>query len=113
MRLAVGLMGAVVALLSIGQSMRAQTAEKPAAVPQESPNGQVDTRPLQSFHLTNISSQNDANEIVVALRNSLDPNVKMYLVPSQNTIVMRGSTEQIAMAQKIINDLDRPRRPIG
>ena len=110
MRLAFRLIGAVVALTSIGQSVRAQTVEKPIAIPQDSPNGHVDTRPLQSFHLTNISSQNDANEIVVAIRNTLDPNVKMYLVPSQNTIVMRGTTEQIAMAQKIVNELDRPKK---
>jgi type II secretory pathway component GspD/PulD (secretin) len=118
MRFAIGFMGAVAVLGLIGQSAKAQTAEKPAAIPvekpaiipQQDPYAHVDPRPLQSFHLTNISSQNDANEIVVAVRNSLDPNVKLYLVPSQNMIVMRGSTEQIAMAQKIINELDRPKK---
>lgn len=110
MRFAVGLMGAVAALGLIGQSARAQTVEKPAMILQQDPYGHVDPRPLRSFHLTNISSQNDANEIVVAVRNNLDPNVKIYLVPSQNTIVMRGSDEQLAMAQKIIGELDRPKK---
>ncbi|MGD0443784.1 MAG: secretin N-terminal domain-containing protein [Edaphobacter sp.] len=116
MRFAIGFMGAVAALGLIGQSARAQTTEKPAATPvekpaiQQDPNGHVDTRPMQSFHLTNINSQNEANEVTVAVRNLLDPNAKLYLVPSQNMIVMRGSTEQIAMAQKIINELDRPKK---
>jgi type II secretory pathway component GspD/PulD (secretin) len=118
MRFAIGFMGVVAALGLIAHSAGAQTAEKPAAIPvekpamipQQDPYGHVDPRPMQSFHLTNISSQNDANEVTVALRNLLDPNVKLYLVPSQNMIVMRGSTEQIAMAQKIINELDRPKK---
>jgi type II secretory pathway component GspD/PulD (secretin) len=116
MRFAIGFMGAVAALGLIGQSARAQTAEKPATIPvekpaiQQDPNGHVDTRPMQSFHLTNISSQNEANEVTVAVRNLLDPNAKLYLVPNQNMIVMRGSTEQIAMAQKIISELDRPKK---
>jgi hypothetical protein len=105
-----GILGAILAVALIGPSAWGQTAEKPAAIAQESAYGHVDPRPLQSFHLTNVSSQNDANEIVVAVRNCLDPNVKIYLVPSQNTIVMRGSNEQLAMAQKIVDELDRPKK---
>ncbi|HXC97374.1 MAG TPA: secretin N-terminal domain-containing protein [Edaphobacter sp.] len=87
----------------------AQTTEKSPTTQQDS-FGHVDTRPMQSFHLMNISSQNDANEVAVALRNLLDPSVKVFLVPNQNTIVMRGSTEQIALAQKVVSELDRPKK---
>ena len=31
---------------------------------------------VQTFYLTNVSQQNDANEILVALRNLLDPSVE-------------------------------------
>jgi len=93
----------------IGQSAMAQAPEKPAVVSQDSA-GHVDPRPYQSFHLTNMTSQNDANEIVVAIRNSLDPAVKIFLVPGQNTIVMRGTPDQLALAQKIISDLDRAKK---
>src|ERR1700739_3092579 len=48
------------------------------------PGSRVDTRPLQMIPLTNVGQQNDANEIVVAIRNVLDPSVKIYLVPSRN-----------------------------
>ncbi|WP_263377719.1 cohesin domain-containing protein [Granulicella paludicola] len=64
---------------------------------------------VQVFYLTNVSQQNDANEILVALRNLLDPNVHMYLVGSQNAIIMRATPSELTLAEKLINDLDRIR----
>ena len=62
---------------------------------------------MQTFYLTNASQQNDANEILTAVRQILDPSVKMYLVPSQNAIVMRATPDQLLLMQKMLNDLDR------
>jgi type II secretory pathway component GspD/PulD (secretin) len=53
---------------------------------------------------------NDANEVLVALRNLLPPDVKIYLAPSQNAITMRATADELALAQKIIGDLDRPKK---
>ncbi len=64
----------------------------------------------KTFYLANTNQQNEANEIVTALRNMLDPSVKIYLVPSQSAIVMRSSPENLALAQKLIGDLDRPKK---
>jgi len=69
----------------------------------------LDDLAVQTFYLTNASQQNDANEILVALRNLLDPSVKIYLVASQNAIVMRATTNELILAEKLINDLDRVR----
>jgi len=69
----------------------------------------MDDLAVQTFYLTNASQQNDANEILVALRNLLDPSVKIYLVASQNAIVMRATTDELTLAEKLINDLDRVR----
>ena len=69
----------------------------------------MDDLAVQTFYLTNASQQNDANEILVALRNLLDPSVKIYLVGSQNAIVMRATTDELTLAEKLINDLDRVR----
>lgn len=74
------------------------------------PNPRMDTRPFQMFYLTNATRQEEANEIVVAIRNLLDPSVKIYLVPTQNAIAMRATPEELALAQKVINDLDRPKK---
>ncbi len=69
----------------------------------------LDEQAVQTFYLTNAAQQNDANELVVAIRNLLDPSVKIYLVPSQNAIVMRATPDELLIAQKLLNDLDRAR----
>jgi len=69
----------------------------------------LDDLAVETFYLTNVSQQNDANEILVALRNLFDPTTKMLLVASQNAIVMRATPEELILAEKIINDLDRTR----
>ncbi len=70
---------------------------------------ELDEQAVQTFYLTNASQQNDANEVVVAIRNLLDPSTKIYLVPSQNAIVMRATPDQLLLAEKLLNDLDRAR----
>jgi len=62
---------------------------------------------VQTFYLTNMSTANDATEVLTAIRNLLDPSVKIFLVPSQNAIVMRATPDQLMLAQKVMNDLDR------
>jgi general secretion pathway protein D len=69
----------------------------------------LDPQAVQTFYLTNASQANDANELVVAIRNLLDPSVKIYVVPSQNAIVMRATPDELLIAQKLLNDLDRAR----
>ena len=70
---------------------------------------ELNDQAVQTFYLTNVSQQNDANEILIALRNLLDTSIKVYLVASQNAIVLRASPDELILAEKIINDLDRTR----
>jgi type II secretory pathway component GspD/PulD (secretin) len=108
------ILGVILAVILIGSSAWGQIPNnappEPTTLRQENPNLRVDSRPYQTFYLTNATQQNDANEVVVAIRNLLDPSVKIYLVPSQNAITMRGTPEQLALAQKVINDIDRPEK---
>ncbi len=67
---------------------------------------------LQTFYLTNVAQQNDANEILIALRNLLDPSSKLLLVVSQNALVVRATTDELRLAEKVINDLDRQRAEV-
>jgi general secretion pathway protein D len=69
----------------------------------------LDELAVQTFYLSNSSQANDGNEILTGLRLLLDPSVKLYLVPSQNAIVMRGTSDELLLAQKLINDFDRAR----
>lgn len=63
----------------------------------------------QTLYLTNSTGQRDANDIQTALRNML-PSVKLYYVATGNALSMRGSAEDIAMAQKILAEIDRPKK---
>jgi type II secretory pathway component GspD/PulD (secretin) len=64
----------------------------------------------RTFYLNNSVLQSDANELVTALRNMLEPCDKAYLVANQSAIVMEAPPDQLALAQKLITDLDRPRK---
>src|ERR1700761_5185949 len=63
----------------------------------------------KTFYLSNLTRQQDAEEIQTDLRNML-PAAKLYYVPSQSALSVRGSAEDIALAQKMLADLDRPRK---
>lgn len=70
---------------------------------------ELDEQAVQTFYLTNAWQQNDLNDVQTALRNVLASNVKVYAVASQNAIVMRGTPDELLLAQKLIGDLDKPR----
>ena len=63
----------------------------------------------QTLYLTNLTQQKDAIELVNDLRNML-PNAKLYYVPSQSAFSIRASVEEIALAQKILADLDKTKK---
>jgi general secretion pathway protein D len=69
---------------------------------------ELDEQAVQTFYLSNASQQNDLNDIQTALRNVLS-NAKLYGVPSQNAIVMRATPDELLLAQKLVNDLDKAR----
>ena len=69
---------------------------------------ELDEQAVQTFYLTNAWQQNDLNDVQTALRNVLT-NIKVYGVQSQNALVMRGTPDELLLAQKLINDLDKAR----
>jgi general secretion pathway protein D len=74
------------------------------------PNKRQDlsTMAVQTFYLSNAATQADQNELLTALRNVLETNVKVFLVPSQNAIVMRATPDQLLLTQELLANLDRP-----
>jgi hypothetical protein len=86
-----------IAVCSIAVSALAQTqASKPEEV-------------YQTLYLTNLAHPNDAEEVTNTLRNML-PSAKMYYVPSQSAIAMKGTPEEIALARKILTDMDKNKK---
>ncbi|HEX3374355.1 MAG TPA: hypothetical protein VHS13_09105 [Edaphobacter sp.] len=115
MKFACGILGVAVALSGCGawaQTGESGTTDKGSTASRQdvAANAKVDSRPLQTFYLTNATQVNDGNEIVVALRNLLPPDVKTYIASNQNAIMVRGTPDELALAQKIISDLDRAKK---
>ncbi len=69
---------------------------------------ELEEQAVQTFYLTNAWQQNDLNDVQTAIRNVL-PNSHVYGVASQNAIVMRGTPDELLLAQKLVNDLDKAR----
>ena len=68
----------------------------------------LDEQAVQTFYLTNAWQQNDLNDVSTAIRNVM-PTAKAFPVQSQNAIVMRGTPDELLLAQQLIDDLDKPR----
>ena len=63
---------------------------------------------IRTFYLTNLSQPNELQDLVNILRTLLDTQ-RLQQFPSQQAIVVRGTPDQIAMAEKLIGDLDKSR----
>ncbi len=63
---------------------------------------------LKTFYLSNISQPTELQDVVNAIRAVLDVQRVQQLL-SQNALVVRGTPDQIALAEKLVDDLDRAR----
>jgi len=71
----------------------------------------LDETAVQTFYLTNAWQPNDLTDVQTAVRNIL-VGIKIFGVPSQNAIVVRGTPDELLLAQKLINDLDKARSEV-
>jgi general secretion pathway protein D len=69
---------------------------------------QLEQEAAQVFYLANATQQNDLNDVQTALRNVL-VEAKLYSLPSQNAIVVRGTPDQLILAEQLIDDFDKAR----
>jgi general secretion pathway protein D len=63
---------------------------------------------MKTFYLKNVSTQSDLQEAANTLRGILDL-TKLQLIPNQNAIILRGTPDQMVLAQKLITDIDKPK----
>jgi general secretion pathway protein D len=63
---------------------------------------------IRTFYLSNLSQPNELQDLVNILRTLLDTQ-RLQQFPSQQAIVVRGTPDQIALAEKLIDDLDKSR----
>ena len=77
-------------------------------IAQENPTKrkEVEQNVVKTFYLSNLSQQTEIQEIVNTLRMILEIS-KIQALPSQNAVVVRGTPDQIALAEKLVSDLDK------
>src|SRR5215469_2801460 len=63
---------------------------------------------LKVFYLTNVNTPQELQEIVNAVR-VVTELTRLMPYNSQNAIIARGEADRVALAEKIIHDLDKPR----
>lgn len=118
------LLGSTLIFAGTSTQASAQTSATPVAPhksQEETPNAVGETPrlanhgrdtnldPLKTFYLKAGGVADYSNEIVTSIRVMLDPRAKVYLIPSVNAIVVRGAPEDLLTAQKIIEEVDRPK----
>jgi general secretion pathway protein D len=61
---------------------------------------------IKTFYLGNVSSPTDLQDIVNAIRTVLEVQ-RIQQIPSQNAIVIKGTPDQLALAEKMVDDIDK------
>src|ERR1022692_354207 len=69
---------------------------------------EIEQSVIRTFYLANLSQPNELQDLVNILRTLLDTQ-RLQQFPSQQPIVVRGTPDQIALAEKLIEDLDKSR----
>jgi type II secretory pathway component GspD/PulD (secretin) len=64
---------------------------------------------VQTIFLSNATQQNDLNDVATDLRNVM-PKAHIFPDQGQNAITLRATEEDLPTAQKLIADLDKPRK---
>lgn len=92
---------ALLALMNLGLGATAQTT----SILSKS----ADAEPYRTFYLANLADEHEPDEVVSDLRIML-PHARLFYVPSEGAISMRGTADDMELAAKILSEIDRPRK---
>src|SRR5256886_1039966 len=71
----------------------------------------VEQSVIKTFYLANLSQPTELQDVVNALRQILEIS-RIQPLPSQGALVVRGTPDQIALAEKLVGDLDKARSEV-
>jgi type II secretory pathway component GspD/PulD (secretin) len=94
------------------ESPKAAVSDSPATKPASPPStrSDPDSWPVHTFYLKNSDSQATLNDDVTILRNTIARDSQINVVFSQNAIVTRVNPSEIPKIEKILSDIDRPKK---
>ncbi|HEY1215347.1 MAG TPA: hypothetical protein VGE93_17080, partial [Bryobacteraceae bacterium] len=68
---------------------------------------------VKVFYIQNATTQNELSEIFNGVRTGAKLTTGIFQIPSQDAIVVRGNTDQVALAEKLVHDLDQPKSEVS
>ena len=67
---------------------------------------EIEQSVVKTFYLSNLSATTELQDVVNTLRTILEV-TRVLPLPSQGAIVVRGTPDQVALAEKLIDDIDK------
>jgi type II secretory pathway component GspD/PulD (secretin) len=92
--------------LATGAAGQSKTDDAKPSEPRPADTRVPPVESYQVFYLTHAMQIGDLQDIQTDLRNML-PRAKVYGVPSQYAISVRGTADDLLLAQKVVTELDR------
>ena len=71
----------------------------------------LDQSVVKTFYLTNAASQTEFQDIANTLRTILDI-TRVQPIAAENALIVRGTPDQVALAEKLVSDLDKSRAEV-
>lgn len=63
---------------------------------------------MKTFYLHNLSTASELQEAAGTLKAILDVS-RVQLIPAQNAMIIRGTQDQMVLAEKVLSDIDKPK----
>jgi general secretion pathway protein D len=86
-------------------------SSKAIFVASETKRKEFEDNVMMTFYIRNASTPAELQEVVGTLKGILDIS-RIQVNPSHNTITLRGTPDQMVLAQKLITDLDKPKAEV-
>lgn len=82
-------------------------------VTQENPTKrrEYEDEEVKVFYLSNVTSPQELQEVITTLRQVIEVN-KLFNYSSQNAIIVRADPARMALAEKIVSELDKPKAEV-
>ena len=72
---------------------------------------EIQTTVMKAFYLRNVSTPAELQEAANTLKGILDI-TRIQLIPTQNAMILRGTPDQMVLAEKLLEDIDKPKSEV-
>ena len=72
---------------------------------------EIQATSMKTFYLRNVANPAELQEAANTLKGILDIS-RIQLIPAQNAMILRGTPDQMVLAQKLLEDIDKPKSEV-